>query len=133
LPLRTVTLAWRDQSSSSPSIDSTPTISKNASGNSGKILITIRRSDQKLWPLRTVTLACRNQTSSSLSIDSTSTIRKRASGNFCKIYSRSNDRIKSNCLYKPLLFPGATRPPPHGVSIPRPLYGKGPTKTQVKL
>jgi hypothetical protein len=29
--------------------------------------------------------------------------RKRASGNSCKIYSRSNGRVKSNCLHKPLL------------------------------
>jgi hypothetical protein len=82
---RTVTLAWRDQTSSTPSIDSTSTIWKRASGNSGKILITIQRWDQNLWPLRTVTLACRDQISSSPSIDSTPTIWKRASGNSCKI------------------------------------------------
>ena len=34
--VRTVTLAWRDQTSSSPSIDSTTTIWKGASGNSSK-------------------------------------------------------------------------------------------------
>jgi len=83
--IRTVTLAWRDQTSSSQSIDSTSTIWKRASGNSCKILIAIQWSNQKLWPVRTVTLAWRDQTSSSPSIDSTSTIWKRASRNSCKI------------------------------------------------
>jgi hypothetical protein len=85
LLVRTVTLAWRDQTSSSPSIDSTSTIWKRTSRNSCKIFIAIRQSDQKLWPVRTVTLAWRDQTSTSLSIDSTSTISKRASRNSCKI------------------------------------------------
>jgi len=84
-PLWTVTLAWRDQTSSSTSVDSTSTIRKRASGNSGKILIAIQRSDQKLWPVWTITLASRDQTSSSTSIDSTSTIWKRASWNSNKI------------------------------------------------
>ena len=84
-PLRTVTLAWRDQTSSSPSIDSTSTIWKRASRNSCKILIAIQRSHQKLWPLRIVTLAWRDQISSSQSIDSTSIIWKRVSRNSCKI------------------------------------------------
>jgi macrodomain Ter protein organizer (MatP/YcbG family) len=84
-PVRTVTLAWSDQTSSSTSIDSTSTIWKRASKNSRKILITIQRSDQKLWPLRTDTLVSRDQISSSPSIDSTFTIWKRISGNSCKI------------------------------------------------
>jgi hypothetical protein len=58
---------------------------QRASGNSGKILIAIQRSHQKLWPLRIVSLAWRDQISYSNSIDSTSTIWKRASGNSCKI------------------------------------------------
>src|SRR3990172_2669253 len=76
-PLRTVTLARLDQSSSSPSIDSTYTIWRRASRNSCKILTAIQRSDKKLWPLRTVTLAWRYQRSSSPSIDSKSTIWKK--------------------------------------------------------
>ena len=84
-PLRTVTLAWCDQTSSSPSIDSTSSIWKRASGNSCKIQIAIQPSDQKLWPLRTVTLAWCYHTSSSSSINSTSTIWKAASRNSCKI------------------------------------------------
>jgi len=83
--VRTVTLAWRDQTSSSPSIDSTSTIWKRTSRNSCKLLIAIQQSDQKLWPVRTVTLAWRDQTSTSRSIDSTSTTSKRASRNSCKI------------------------------------------------
>ena len=73
----TYSLAWRDQTSSSPTIDSThPLYGEKASGNSSKISIEIKRSDQKLLPLRNVTLAWRDQTSSSQSIDSTSTIWK---------------------------------------------------------
>jgi hypothetical protein len=49
-PFRTVTLAWRDQTSSSPSIDSTSTPWKRASGNSIKSLIAMQRSDQKFCP-----------------------------------------------------------------------------------
>jgi hypothetical protein len=75
----TYSLAWRDQTSSSPTIDSThPLYGEKASGNSSKISIEIKRSDQKLLPLRNVTLAWRDQTSSSQSIDSTSTIWKSA-------------------------------------------------------
>jgi len=40
--VRTVTRAWRDQTSSSTSIDSTSTIWKRASGNSCKILIAMQ-------------------------------------------------------------------------------------------
>src|SRR3990172_7367376 len=45
-PLRTVTLAWRDETFSTPSIDSTSTIWRRASGNSSKIWIAIQRSDK---------------------------------------------------------------------------------------
>ena len=133
LPLRTVTVALRDQTSSSPSIDSTSTIWKNANGNSGKILIAIQRSDQKLWPLRTVTLAWRDQISSSPSIVSTSTIWKGHPETPVKFRSRSKGRIKSYCIYKPLLKPGATRSPLYRVSFPHPLYGKGHPETPVKF
>jgi hypothetical protein len=131
--VRTVTLTWRDLTSSSPSIDSRSTIWKRASGSSCKILISIQRSDQKLWPLRTVTLACRDQTSSSTSIDSASTYGKGPPETLVKFRSRSNGRINSYCLYEPLLLSGATRRPPHRVSILHPLYAKGPPETQVKF
>ena len=78
-PFRTVSLAWRDQTSSSPSIDSSSTACKRASRNSSKSLTGIQRSNQKLWPFQTVTQAWRDQTSSSPSIDSSSTPCKRAS------------------------------------------------------
>jgi hypothetical protein len=61
-PFRTITLAWRDQTSSSPSIDSSATTWKSASGTTSKSLTAIQRSDQKLWPFRTVTQAWRDQT-----------------------------------------------------------------------
>jgi len=54
LPFRTVTQPRRDQTSSSPSIDSSSTPWKKASGNSSKSLIAIQRSDRKLWLFRTV-------------------------------------------------------------------------------
>jgi hypothetical protein len=56
-PFRTVTQAWRDQTSSSPSIHSSSTLWKRASGNSSKSLTAIQRWHQKLWPFRTVTQA----------------------------------------------------------------------------
>jgi hypothetical protein len=79
LPFRTVIQAWRDQTSSSPNIDSSSTPCKSASGNSSNSLIAIQRSDQKLWPFRTVTQAWGDQTSSSPSIDSSSTPCQRTS------------------------------------------------------
>ena len=86
-PFRTVTQAWRDQTSSSPNIDSTSTQWKRASGNSIKSFIAIQRSDQMLWPFRTVTQAWRDQTSSSPNIDSSSTPWKRASRNTSKSFT----------------------------------------------
>jgi len=133
LPLRTVTLAWRDQISSSPSIVSTSTIWKRVSGNTCKIFITIQRSVQTLWPLRTITLALHDQTSSSPSIDSKSTLEKRPSETPVKFLSRSNGRFKRYGPYEPLLLPGTTRPPPHRISIPHPLDGKWHPETLVKF
>jgi hypothetical protein len=137
--LRTITLAWCDQTSSSPSINSTSTIWKRVSRNSCKILITIQRSNQNLWPVRPVTLAWRDQTSSSPSIDSASTIRKKGHLEIpVKFLSRSNGRFKRYGPFEPLLEPGSTRHPPHRVSIPNPLYGKGhpeigPPETPIKF
>jgi hypothetical protein len=53
-PFRTVIQAWRDQTSSSQSVDSSSAPCQRTSGNSSYILIAIQRSDQKLWPFRTV-------------------------------------------------------------------------------
>jgi hypothetical protein len=44
-----------DETSSSPSCNSTSTPRKTASGNSCKSLREIQQSDQKLWPFRTGT------------------------------------------------------------------------------
>jgi hypothetical protein len=84
LCLKTITQAWRDQTSLSPSIDSSSTPCKRASGNSSKSLTWIQRSNQKLWPFRTVSQAWHDQTSSSPSIDSSPTACKRAAGNSSK-------------------------------------------------
>jgi hypothetical protein len=74
-----------DDTSASPSSDSTSTHRKTASGNSCKTLRDIQRSDPKLWPFRTRTPVSSDDTSASLSRNSTSTPRKMASGNSCKI------------------------------------------------
>jgi hypothetical protein len=50
-----------------------------------------------------------------------------------KFLSGSNGRFKPYGSFEPLLLPGATRPPPHRVSIPHPLYEKGPPETQEKF
>jgi hypothetical protein len=50
-PFRTVTQAWRDQTSSSSSIHSSSSLWERASGNSSKSLTAIQRSDQKLCHL----------------------------------------------------------------------------------
>jgi hypothetical protein len=83
-PFRTFTLAWRDQASTSPSIESTFIPFNKASGNSCKILIGIQRSDHKLWLFRTITLVWRGQTIASPISNSRSTPRKMASKNSCK-------------------------------------------------
>jgi hypothetical protein len=133
LRLRTVALAWRDHTSSSPSIDSTSTIWKREFRNSCKSLIAIQRSDRKLWPVRPVTLAYRDQTSSSPSMDSTSTIWKMASGNSCKILVAIQRSDQKLWPVRPVTLPWRATPPPYRVSSPHPLYGKGPPETQVKF
>src|SRR4030065_693930 len=98
-----------------------PPYRKRASGNSSKIWIAIQRSDQKLWPLtnRYSCLARRDF----LHTENRFHIHYMEEGHPetpVKFRSRSNGRIKSYGPYEPLLFPGATRVPPHRVSIPNP-------------
>ena len=102
-PFRTVTLAWRDQTSSSPSIDSSSTPCKRASGKSSKSLTAIQWSDQKLWLFQTFTQAWRDQTSKSLSIHSSSTQWKRASGNTSKCLTAIQRSDQSYGNFEPLL------------------------------
>jgi hypothetical protein len=56
-----------DETSSSPSGDSTSTPRKTASGNYCNCLREIQRSDQKLWPFQTATMVSSDETSSSAS------------------------------------------------------------------
>jgi len=133
LIFQTVTQAWRDQTSKSPSIHSSSTLRKSASGNSSNSLTAIQRSDQKLWPFRTVTQAWRDQTSSSLSIHSSSTRWKKASGNSSKSLTAIQRSDQSYGHLELLLKPGATRPQNHRVSIPHPLSGKGHPETPVSV
>jgi hypothetical protein len=58
-PFRTVIQARHDQTSSSPSIDSSSTVWKKESGNSSKSLKAIQRSDRKLWPFELSTILAR--------------------------------------------------------------------------
>jgi hypothetical protein len=57
---------------------------EKGTANSCKSLITIQRTDRKLWPFRTVHPAWLDQTSTSPRIDSSSVVWKRASGNSSK-------------------------------------------------
>jgi hypothetical protein len=132
-PFRTVTRAWRDQTSSSSSINSSSTLWKRASGNSSKRLTAIQQSDQKLLLFHTVTQAWRDQTSSSPSIDSSSTPCKRASGNSSKSLTAIQRSDQKLWHFEPLLKPGATRPHLHRVSIPHPHSGKGHPETPVRV
>jgi len=81
MALSNLYLVWSDETSASPSFDSTSNPWKPASGNSSAILRVIQRSDQKLGPFRTGTLVWSDETSASPSGVSTSTPRKTASGN----------------------------------------------------
>jgi len=85
MAVRTGTLVAGDNTSASPSSDTTSTPRKTASGNSCKILGEIQRSDEKLWPFQTGTLVGGDDTTASRSSDSISKPWKTASGNSCKI------------------------------------------------
>jgi len=132
-PFQIVTQAWRDRTSSSPSIDSSSTQWKWASRNSSKSLTTIQRSDQKLWPFRTVTQAWRDHTSSSPSIDSSSTPCKRASGNSSKSLTAIQRSDQKLWPFQIVTQACATGPHHHRVSIPHPLNGNGHPETPVKV
>ena len=89
--------SFRDQTSSSQSVDSSSTPCQRTSGNSSNSLTAIQRSDQKLWSFRTVIQAWRDNTSSSPSIHSSSTPWKRASGNSSKSLTaiqRSHQKLR---------------------------------------
>ena len=95
-PFRTGTLVSSDDTSASPSSNSTSTPRKRTSGNSCKHLRAIQRSDQKLWPFRTSTLVGSDETSGTPRSDSTSTPRKTASGNSCenfRVIQRSDQKL----------------------------------------
>jgi len=133
MAFRTVHQAWVDQTSSSPSIDSSSIAWKRASGNSSNSLIAIQRSDRKLWHFQTVHQVWLDQTSSSSSIDSSSTPWKSASGNSSKsliAIQRSERKLWPFELY---IKPGSTRPHHRRVSIPHPLLRKVHPETPAKV
>ena len=132
-PLRTGILVSSDETSSSPSGDSTSTPRKPASGNSCKNLREIQRTDQKLWPFRTATLVSSDDTSSTLSGDSTSPPRKTASGNYCKRLREIQRSDQKFCPFEPLQWFRATRPPPQRVAIHHLLQGKQRLETRLKF
>jgi hypothetical protein len=122
-----------DQTSSSPSIDSSSTPCKRASGSSSKSLTAIQRLDQKLWPFRTVTQAWSDQTSSSYSVDSSSTPCKRASENSSKSLTAIQRSDQKLWPFRTVTQAWATRPHHHRVSIPHPLPAKGHPETPVRV
>jgi len=133
LTLRTVTLAWRDQISSSPSIVSTSTIWKRVSGNTCKNFITIQRLVQTLWPFELLLWPGATRPPPHRVLIPHYYKEKGPSETPVKFLSRSNDRFKRYGPYEPLLLPGAKGPPVHRVSIPHPLYGKRHPETPVKF
>jgi len=131
MAFRTVHPAWLDQTSSSPSIDSSSTAWKRASGNSSNSLIAIQRSDRKLCPFRTVHQVWLDQTSSLPTIDPSSTPWKSASVNSSKSLIPIQRSDRKLWPFEPSIKPGWTRPHHHRVSIPHPLRGKGHPETPV--
>jgi hypothetical protein len=117
-PFRTGTLVAGDDTSASPSSDSTSTPRKTASRNSCKNLREIQRSDQKLWPFPTGTLVVADDTSTSPSSDSTSTPWKTASGNSYKILREIQRSDQKLWLFERVLWSPTTIPPRHRVAIP---------------
>jgi hypothetical protein len=129
MPFRTGTLVSSDETSASPSSDSTSTTRKTASGNSRAI----QRSDQNLRPFRTRTLVRSAETSSSPTSDSKSTSRKQRLETPIKLGGRSNGRIKSYCPFEPVCRSRAKRPPHHPVVIPHIILGKRRPETPLKI
>ena len=133
MPFRTGTLVSRDDTSDSPSSDSTSSTRKTASGNSCKNLRAIQRSDQKLWPFGTGTLVSSEDASASPSSDSTSTARKTASGNSSKHLSAIQRSDQKLWPFEPVPWSRATRPQPHQVAIQHLLKGKQRPETPEKV
>jgi len=122
-----------DQTSSSPSIDSSSTPWKRSSGNTSKRLIAIQRSDRMLLPFRSLTQATRDQTSTSPSIDSLPTPWKRPSGNSSKslIAIQRSDRKLWPFRTVHVAWLDQTSSSPSMDSYP--LHGKGHPETLVKV
>jgi hypothetical protein len=99
-PFSTVTLVWRDKTTSSMSRDSIGNRRKTVSGNYYNTLRAIQWSDQKLWPFSPVIPVWLHKASSSTSKDSIGTTRKTASGNYNKKYKRDPTvRLKFMALF----------------------------------
>jgi hypothetical protein len=129
-PLRTVTLAWCDQTSSSPSIDSASTIRKKEHLEIPvKFLSRSNGRFKRYGPFEPLlepgsTRHPPHRVSIPNPLYGKGHPETGPPETPIKFRSRSNGRIKSYCLYEPLLLPGATRTPPHRVLIPHTIYGK---------
>jgi hypothetical protein len=132
-PFQTGTLVSSDDTSASPSSDSTCTPTKTASRNSCKNLIEIQWSDQKLWPFRTGTQVSSDDPSASSSSDSTSTTRKTVPGNSCKNLIDIHQSDQNLWPFRTVLWSRAKIPPHHRVAIPCLLLGKRRPETLVKF
>jgi hypothetical protein len=101
--LQTVTLTWRDKTSSSPSIYSTSTIWKSASYNSCKISTEMQQSYLKVWSYKPILYPSATRPPSH-QVSTPHPLYGKVSPEIpVKLRSRSNGRIKSYGSYKPLL------------------------------
>jgi len=129
-PVRTVTLAWRDQTSSSSSIDSTSYIWKRHLETHIKFWSRPNGRIQSYGPFEPLLLPGTTRPRPHRVSIIYPLYGKGHPQTHVKFWSRSNNRIKRYGPFEPLLLPGATRPRPHRVTIPHPLYGKGHPQTR---
>jgi hypothetical protein len=133
MTLSTLRPAWLDQTSSSPSIDSSSPPWKRASGNSSKSFIAIQWSDRKYGNFeRSIEAGSTRPHYHRVSIPHP-LHGKGHPETPVKVSSRSNGRIEGYGHFEPSINPGSTRPHHHRVSIPHPLHGKGHLETPVKV
>jgi hypothetical protein len=124
MPFRTGTLVSSEETSASPSSDSTSTPRQTASGNSKKRLREIQRLDQKLCPFKTGTLVWSDDTYTSRRSDSTSTPRKTASGKSSKILRVMQLSDQKLWPFRTGALISSDENAPHRLAIPDLLQGK---------
>jgi len=132
-PFRTGTFVYNDETSASPSSDSTSTTRKTVSVNCFKNLREFERTDQKLCPFRTGTLCGARRPPRHRVAVSYKLQGKQRPESPEKVWGISNGRIKRYDPFEPVLWSWATRPSPHRVAIPNLLQGKHRLETPEKI